>query len=68
MGGHGGQGDMCLSFRWDRTCWERYKNEAPSSALVRKVKTLAIGMLAIPLDAAKEHTYEVASLCLSGCF
>lgn len=68
MGGHTGQVDTCLSFGWDRTRWDRYKNEAPSSALVRKVKTGAVGMLAIPLDAAKEHVHEVASLCLSGCF
>lgn len=59
------KGHVDLSFRWDHTCCEGYKNKAPSSALVCKVKILAIGMVAIPLDAAKEYIYEVASLCLA---
>lgn len=44
------------------------KTKHPSSASGLQSEVFAIGMLAIPLDAAKEHIYEVASLRLSSCF
>lgn len=49
-------------------CCEGYRNEAPSSASVCKGKLFATGLLAIPLDAAQEHTDEAAGLGLSSCF
>lgn len=44
------------------------KNKAPSSTFGLQREVFAIGMLALALDAAKEHIDEVASLRLSSCF
>jgi len=49
-------------------CCDGYKNKAPSSASGLQSKVFARGLLAVPLDAAKEHIDEVASLRLSSCF
>lgn len=49
------------------TC-EGNENKAPHSALVYKVKFLAIGMLVVPLDAAKEHVDEVERVRLAAAF